>query len=187
MTSISLRVNDDFDVLHEKIDETENLPEMDQIGPQRVLTHNRKLDKALQLKIIFWINLQLSISLRVNDDFDVFIDKTENLQEMDQHGPKGVLSHNRKLEKAFQLKMLFLKNLQLSISLCVIDDFDVLQDKIDKAENLQEMDENGPKSVLSHNRKLEKALQLKMLFSKNLKLAPFWSRIILQSLNNILY
>ena len=58
--------------------------------------------------------------------------------------------------------MVLMKSQRLSISLRVNDDFDVLQDKIDKTENLQEMDQNGPKSVLSHNRKLEKALQLKM-------------------------
>ena len=52
--------------------------------------------------------------------------ENENSFEMEENGPKTVLATHRKLEEAFQLKMIFLKNRRLSISSRVSDNFDVL-------------------------------------------------------------
>ena len=51
---------------------------------------------------------------------------------MEENGPKTVLATHRKLEEAFQLKMIFLKNRRLSISSHVADNFDVLYDGVHK-------------------------------------------------------
>ena len=77
----------------------------------------------------FLKNRRLSISSHVAENFDVLYDgvhKTENSFQMDENGSKTVLATHRKLEEAFQLKMIFLKNRRLSISSHVSDNFDVL-------------------------------------------------------------